>query len=101
MKSLDTLVKKRTSPFTIPADQIPADQLPVKSDKTIETGITQAIFFALGPLWINVVHIAYEDFDGCGEMKSSVSMESCHHREGISSQIYGINKRGRCQQTII
>ncbi|CAL8348985.1 unnamed protein product [Boreogadus saida] len=25
-------------------------------------------------------------------MKSSVSTESCHHREGISSQTYGINK---------
>ena len=26
-----------------------------------------------GPLWINVVHIAYEHFDGCGEMQSSVA----------------------------
>ena len=66
-----------------------------------DTGITQAIFFALGPLWINVVHIAYEDFDGCGEMQSSVATESCDHREGISSHIYGIDRRGRCQQTII
>ena len=50
-------------------------------------------FCALGPLWINVVHIAYEDFAGCGEMQSSVAKESRHHRKGISSQTYGIDRR--------
>ena len=50
-------------------------------------------FCALGPLWKNVIHIIYEDFAGSGKMQSSVATKSCHHREGMSSQTYGIDKR--------
>ena len=43
------------------------------TENTRDRDHTGYFFFALGQLRINVVHIAYEDFDGCGEMQSSVA----------------------------
>ena len=100
-----SLVKKLTSPVVyknkVPSLSIIGGSFIPTSKQTNCRSSTQntrdrdhtGYFCVLGPLWINVVHITYEDFRGCGEMQSSVATERCHHSEGISSQTYGIYKR--------